>query len=246
MLRKMIYPPKGKAYIPYMDALTQPHLLIAGTTGSGKSVLVNGLIYTALYDIPSKKSFILLDPKRVELSMYKGLQHTIAYASEPTDMIKALEKAMDITEARYKIMQKKGLRKTEEGDLYVIIDEYADIVTTNRKQVEPLIQRLAQIGRAANVHLWLCTQSPLASIINTNIKVNFDSRFGLHTRSAQDSRNILGFTGCEMLPRYGQAIYMTPCGSTRISIPYYSDDELIERVKHWTNQKDFFGRLLTA
>lgn len=245
LFKRKVYTPKGKAFNPYLSALNEKHLLIAGTTGSGKSVLVNGLIYTALYSLPSEKSFIFIDPKRVELAMYKGIQHCICYASEPSDMVNALQKAMDITEDRYKRMQKQGVRTSTEGHVYIVIDEYADLVTTNRKAVEPLIQRLAQIGRAANVHIWLCTQSPLASIINTNIKVNFDSRFALRTRSAQDSRNILGMTGCERLPKYGQAYYMTAEGIVKISVPYYSDTKLQERVNHWTSQKCFWG-LLTA
>ena len=226
-------------YKPYRNALEQPHLLIAGATGSGKSVLVNGLIYTALFKAPNKIQFILIDPKRVELVQYKQLPHTIAYASEPLDMVNALQKAMDICEKRYKRMQCKRQRKSTESDVYVIIDEYADLITTNRKAVEPLIQRLAQIGRAANIHIVLCTQCPLASVISTKIKVNFDARFALRTRSAQDSRNILGVAGCERLPRYGFGYYMTPNGTRKIEIPLFTDAELTESVNYWKPKKLF-------
>lgn len=226
-------------YNPYADALAQPHLLIAGATGSGKSVLVNGLIYTALFKSPQRVQFILIDPKRVELIQYKRLPHTIAYASEPMDMVSALQKAMSICEQRYKRMQRKRQRKSTESDIYVIIDEYADLITTNRKAVEPLIQRLAQIGRAANIHIVLCTQCPLASVINTKIKVNFDARFALRTRSAQDSRNILGIAGCERLPKYGYGYYMTPAGVHKIEIPLFTDAELTESVNYWRPKKLF-------
>ena len=226
-------------YKPYRNALEQPHLLIAGATGSGKSVLVNGLIYTALFKAPSKIQFVLIDPKRVELVQYKRLPHTIAYASEPLDMVNALQKAMDICEKRYRAMQRKRQRKSTESDVYVIIDEYADLITTNRKAVEPLIQRLAQVGRAANIHIVLCTQCPLASVISTKIKVNFDARFALRTRSAQDSRNILGVAGCEHLPKYGYGFYMTPAGVHKIEIPLFSDDELEHIVKCWEPKKLF-------
>ena len=246
LFKRKIYTPKGKAFVPYMNALNEKHLLIAGTTGSGKSVLVNGLIYTALYSLPSEKSFIFIDPKRVELSMYKGLQHCIAYASEPNDMVNALQKAMNITEDRYKVMQRKGLKTSTEGHIYVVIDEYADLINLlGKKTIEPLIQRLSQIGRAANIHLWVCTQSPISSIITTPIKCCLDSRFALRTRSAQDSRNILGKTGCELLPKYGQAYYMTADGIVKIKVPYYSDNELQERVRFWTSQRCWLG-LLTA
>jgi S-DNA-T family DNA segregation ATPase FtsK/SpoIIIE len=141
--------------------------------------------------------------------------------------------AMEITETRYKEMQRKGLRKYEGPAVYVIIDELADLMTTNRKQVQPLIQRLAQIGRAANVHIIAATQCPLSAVIPTPIKVNFDARVALRTRSAQDSRNILGLKGCELLPRYGEGYYMTPDGLTRYYIPMYPDAERQRIIKYW-------------
>ena len=96
--------PTGDYFTLYKDMLKQPHLLIAGATGSGKSVIINGLVYTALYDSPAAVQFILIDPKRVELVDYKPLPHTVQYASEPGEMVQALEKAMEITESRYRAM----------------------------------------------------------------------------------------------------------------------------------------------
>ena len=232
-MRKMWPLPLGRYYNLYKDMLAQPHLLIAGATGSGKSVIINGLIFTALYECPGNVEFILIDPKRVELMDYKKLPHTLKYASEPGDMIKALEYAMALTEARYKYMQRKGLKKFDGGNLYVIIDELADLMTTERRKVQPLIQRLAQIGRAANVHIIAATQCPLATVIPTPIKVNFDSRVGLRTRSAQDSRNILGEKGCELLPRYGQGYYMTPEGTALYPIPMQTPEEIRQQIDHW-------------
>ena len=133
-------------------------------------------------------------------------------------------------------MQRRGQRKSGEGDVYVVIDELADLMTTCRKTVQPMIQRLCQIGRAAAVHVIACTQCPIAAVIPTPIKVNFDSRFALRTRSAQDSRNILGVKGCEGLPRYGQAYYLTPEGLRLYQIPMISDEEIEERVRYWHRQ----------
>ncbi len=225
--------PPGQVYSLYRDMLKQPHLLIAGATGSGKSVVINGLMYTALHDSPAAVQFILIDPKRVELVDYKPLPHTLMYASEPGEMVKALEKAMEITENRYKAMQRQRVKKYPGGALYVIIDELADLMTTARRQVQPLIQRLAQVGRAANVHIIAATQCPLATVIPTPIKVNFDSRVALRTRSAQDSRNILGLTGCECLPRYGQGYYMTPDGLTLYNIPMQPQEDINALVTYW-------------
>lgn len=233
--------PSGTAYNLYLDMLSQPHLMIAGATGSGKSVVINALIYTAMlhfpFDHPYGAQFILIDPKRVELARYKELPHVIQYASEPTGMILSIKKAMDITETRYKAMQRAGEYKYSGGHVYLIIDEFADLMTTNKKQVQPLIQRLAQIGRAANVHIILATQCPLAKVIPTEIKVNFDARLGLRTSCAQDSRNILRNPGLECLPRYGKGIYSTPEEYTLYNIPMIPPEDISERIKWWAGQK---------
>lgn len=167
--------PAGERYALYQNMLAQPHLMIAGATGSGKSVVVNALIYTALYCFPhsaeSKNNvgLILIDPKRVELVEYKDLPHTLKYASEPVEMLQALRYTMQLVESRYRTMQRKKVKKWDSGQVYVIIDEFADLMTTNQKQVQPLIQRLAQVGRAAGIHIILATQCPLAKVIPTEI-----------------------------------------------------------------------------
>ena len=229
--------PGGNVYALFDDMALQPHLLIAGATGSGKSVVVNGIVYNLLHKGPVSDGLILIDPKRVELVQYADTPHCIQYASEPADMVKALQAAIRITESRYLEMQKQRVRKYSGGDVYIIIDELADLMTTNKRQVQPLLQRLCQIGRAAKVHVIACTQCPLAKVIPTEIKVNFDARVGLRTRSAQDSRNILGMTGCEVLPRYGQGYYMTPEGINLWRIPMYSDEQLDQIVSWWTTSQ---------
>lgn len=232
-MRKVYTTPGGEVYKMYADMLRQPHLLVAGATGSGKSVVINGIVSTALHDSPAKVQFILIDPKRVELCQYKKLPHTLMYASEPAQIMQALQKAMFLTESRYKDMQKAGQKKYNGSAVYLIIDELADIMTAYGRKAAPIIQRLAQIGRAANIHIIAATQCPLSTVIPTPIKVNFDARVALRTRSAQDSRNILGFNGCEELPRYGQGFYMTPDGTNKTTIPMVSDDEVQRLVTYW-------------
>lgn len=229
--------PGGQYYTLYADMLTQAHLLIAGMTGSGKSVIINGLISTCLYRGPSQAGLILIDPKRVELVRYAGCPHCIRYASEPEDMIQALQDGLSLIETRYKSMQRDRVRKYTGGDVYIIIDELADLMTTRRKQVLPLLQRIAQIGRAARVHLIAATQCPLAKVIPTEIKVNFDSVVGLHTRTPQDSRNIIGLTGCEKLPRYGKAYYMTPEGLQLYTVPMVEESVLDGLTAYWTSTR---------
>lgn len=237
--RKKAYTtPGGTVSSLYLDMATQPHLLVAGATGSGKSVVINGILHGILVGkTPASAGLILVDPKRVELVGYRNTPHCITYASEPADMVNALKTAIRITEDRYRQMQTEGVRKYTGGDVWVVIDELADLMTTNRREVQPLLQRLCQIGRAAKVHVIAATQCPLATVIPTAIKVNFDARVGLRTRSAQDSRNILGQTGCETLPRYGQGYYMKPEGNTLYNIPMVSDGDIENVINYWTSKR---------
>lgn len=234
--------PAGKLYNFHADLLQQKHLLIAGSSGSGKSVLLNGILYHALYSIPGDHpdgvEFILIDPKGVELSIYKPLPHTLKHAVDPAESVAALRYAVDITENRFKAMQRRGERIYPGGDVFVVVDEWADLITTQKKHVVPLVQRLAQIGRAARVHLILCTQCPLAPIIPTAIKCNFDSIVGLHTANAQQSRNIIGVSGCEKLPQFGNCYYTKPGQDPTlyVNIPLFSDEAIADRVKWWTCQ----------
>lgn len=228
--------PSGRIYNLYADMARQPHLLIAGATGSGKSVVERGIIHSLLFHSPARVQLILIDPKRVELVQYKGLPHVIAYAADPSERLQALQAAVDIMEQRFAVMAKRGVRMYEGTDVYVIIDELADIMTTQKKVAVPLIQRLAQLGRAARVHLIACTQCPLRSVIPTEIACNMDARVGLRTRNAQDSRNILQQTGCEQLPRYGQGYYMTPEGTNKWAMPYVDEAELDRLVTWWTSR----------
>lgn len=243
--------PEGATFDLFSDMLRQAHLLVAGASGSGKSVLVNGLICTLLYDLPfdqvGEKQFILIDPKRTELSPYKNMPHCLRYASEPADMLNALYYAVGITEQRYRVMEQRGWRTYQGGDLYVIIEELADLMTTQRKAVQPLIQRLCQIARAARVHVIAVTQCPLVTVIPTQIKVNFDGIVALRTRCAQDSRNIIGVSGAEELPRYGECLYLTPSMRQveRWKVPYVDEAEQDRLVDWWQRQthRGLFSRL---
>ena len=229
--------PGGQYYELYADMLKQKHLLIAGATGSGKSVIINGLIYTALLQGPDKARFILIDPKRVELAKYARCPHTIAHATEPAAIIEALNSAVTLIDARYKAMAAKGAVLYDGSDVYIVIDELADLMTTNKREVQPLLQRICQIGRAAKVHVIAATQCPLISVIPTAIKVNFDSVVGLHTACAQHSRNILEAKGCELLPPYGQGFYRTPRGTTLYKIPMYTQEQLHNLASYWSSSR---------
>lgn len=229
--------PTGNAANLCLSILKQPHLLIAGATGSGKSVIINSVIYTALYQPPTRCKLVLIDPKRVELVKYKAVPHCLTYASEPGEMTEAIQKCVDLMESRYKAMQRRGAVKSWESDVYIVIDEFADLMTTQKRQTLPNLCRIAQLGRAANIHLILATQRPTRDIVNGQIKVNMDSRIALRCPTAKDSQNILDRKGAETLPRYGFGYYQTPEQIELVKIPLTPDSELEKRVNWWTKQK---------
>ena len=230
-----IQTPGGNRPLIYVDMTQQAHLLIAGKTGAGKSVVINGIIYSLLIDnFPTSCGLILIDPKRVELAQWKRCPHCIKYASEPGEPAQALKTALEITETRYKQMQREGVKKYSGGAVYVIIDELADLMTTARLEILPLLQRLCQIGRAAKVHVIAATQCPLTKVIPTEVKVNFDAVIGLKTVTRQHSRNIIECAGCEDLPPYGYGYYRTPKGFTLEKLPMIPEDELQRVAQHWS------------
>ena len=236
ILKKTWKKPGGIAPGLCIDMLKQPHILIAGATGSGKSVLLNSLIYTALYESPETCKFILIDPKRVELVDYKNLPHTLIYASEPGEMVQALNYAVELMESRYKAMQRARQKKSTEANIFIIIDEFADLMTTAKRETLPTLCRLSQLGRAANIHLIAATQRPTRDIVNGQIKVNMDCRIALRCPSPQDSRNIIDRKGAETLPRYGFGYYLRGSDCDIVKIPMTDPENLVSRVKWWEEQ----------
>lgn len=239
--------PAGE-YFNHIEHMTkQTHLLIAGCSGSGKSVLINTLIHQLLMRSPAKLELLLIDPKRVELSGYRKLPHCIGYASEHNEIIKLLKDAINTMEARYTAMQKLELREYNGKHLYIIFDEFGDLMTTSKKEVEPLIIRFAQLGRAARIHLILATQNPSRQTITAGIKVNVVSSVALRCREALESRMIIGCKGAEELPRYGQGYYFTPEHTTPqlVPIPFTSDEDIKQRIKHWEAQDRKLNSILS-
>lgn len=231
--------PGGRYSTLYENMSQQTHLLIAGRTGSGKSVVVNGIIHSMLCQKScNAEQLILIDPKRVELSQWKNTPHCIAYAADDlSERIQVLNLAISIIERRFAEMDEAGLKKYPGGHIHIIIDELADLMTTQKADVLPLLQRIAQIGRAANVHIIACTQCPTAQVLSTQLKCNFDAILGLRTRSAQDSRNIIGCKGCERLPEYGQGYYVTPRTEGVVDLPMIPDAEIRRVAEHWNNRQ---------
>ncbi len=263
------------------DLAKMPHLLVAGTTGSGKSVAINTMILSILYRMdPSKCRLIMIDPKMLELSVYDGIPHLLTpVVTDPKKAVVALKWTVREMEERYKKMSKIGVRnidgfnarveqaaksgepitrtvqtgfdrqtgeavyETEEFDLspmpyiIVLIDEMADLMMVAGKDIEGAVQRLAQMARAAGIHVIMATQRPSVDVITGTIKANFPTRISFQVTSKIDSRTILGEQGAEQLLGMGDMLYMAGGGRIqRVHGPFVSDNEVEDIVSYLKTQ----------
>jgi DNA segregation ATPase FtsK/SpoIIIE, S-DNA-T family len=264
-----------------VDLARMPHLLIAGTTGSGKSVAINTMILSLVYRLqPDQCRLIMVDPKMLELSVYDGIPHLLTpVVTDPKKAVVALKWAVREMEGRYKKMSKLGVRnidgynarvaeadkkgeklnrtvhtgynretgeaiyENEELDLeplpyiVVIVDEMADLMMVAGKDIEGAVQRLAQMARAAGLHVILATQRPSVDVITGTIKANFPTRISFQVTSKIDSRTILGEQGAEQLLGQGDMLYMAGGGRiSRVHGPFVSDEEVEKVVRHLKSQ----------
>ena len=233
---------KSISGVPIVGDLTaMPHLLIAGTTGSGKSVCINTIIVSLLYKLnPDLCKFILIDPKMLELSTYEGIPHlltpVITDAKKATSALAWTVKEMN---SRYKLMSKVGVRnidgynskhKLKMPYIVVVVDEMSDLMLVAGKEIENYIQKLSQMARAAGIHIIMATQRPSVDVITGTIKANFPTRVSFQVSSKIDSRTILGEQGAEQLLGKGDMLFMSSANRIiRIHGPYVSEQE-IERI----------------
>lgn len=222
----------------FSELAAAPHVLIAGTTGSGKSVLLRGILAELLTRSPARAALVLIDPKRVELYDITPAPQVLFYADTAQAYRGALAGAVELMRARFDEMRARGLREFDGRGVWVIIDEFADMIQDAPDTAAQLV-KIAQLGRAARVHLIACTQRPTRDIITGALKVNFDYRVALRVPTAQDSRNIIDTGGAESLPRYGFGILRAPeyLHPVEIEIPYTPPDTLRARVEWWTRQQ---------
>ena len=202
------------------------HTLIAGTTGSGKSVLLNSVIYSAYAAFPTYEDaqFWFFDLKRVELARYKNTDQCISFITEPGLVGVALDTIVQVMESRYSKMEPQGLLKWDREQYYVFIDELADLMTV--PGVLPQLVKIGRLGRAAGIHLICATQDPSRRTLVASLMQNFTCCIALRCRSAIESRQIIGVAGAETLPRYGQALLWDAEGVTRFDVPMTPDDVL--------------------
>ena len=223
------------------DLSSMPHLLIAGTTGSGKSVCINTIILSLLYKYtPEKCNLILIDPKMLELSAYEGIPHLLCpVITEAKKATAAFSWAVKEMESRYKLMTSVGVKNIDGYNskhkkhmpyIVVIVDEMSDLMLVAGKEIENYIQRLSQMARAAGIHIIMATQRPSVDVITGTIKANFPTRISFQVSSKIDSRTILGEQGAEQLLGKGDMLFMSSANRiVRIHAPYVSESE-IEKV----------------
>ena len=193
----------------YLDVLRQAHTLVAGQTGSGKSVFLNGLIVTALKQGEGKMIFV--DPKQMELWRYHDLPNCIAYAETSEQTVRALDKAIGIMEQRIRECRDKGLRMYDGDPIYIFIDELADLlISKDCKQIKTQLQKLTALARATRIKVIACTQQPSRKMLPAELTLNFPSRVALHCQTGIESRQVINVTGAEELPMYGECLYLRP------------------------------------
>ena len=226
------------------DLASMPHLLIAGTTGSGKSVCINTIILSLLYrHTPEKCKFILIDPKMLELSTYEGIPHLICpVITEAKKAASVLGWVVKEMESRYRLMTKEGVRNIDGYNakhklpmpyIVVVVDEMSDLMLVAGKEIENYIQKLSQMARAAGIHIIMATQRPSVDVITGTIKANFPTRISFQVTSKIDSRTILGEQGAEQLLGKGDMLFMSSANRiTRIHAPFVSDNE-IEKINNF-------------
>jgi S-DNA-T family DNA segregation ATPase FtsK/SpoIIIE len=240
------------------DLASMPHLLIAGTTGSGKSVCINTIILSLLYrHTPDKCKFILIDPKMLELSTYEGIPHllcpVITEAKKAASVLGWVVKEM---ESRYRLMTKDGVRNIDGYNskhtlampyIVVVVDEMSDLMLVAGKEIENYIQKLSQMARAAGIHIIMATQRPSVDVITGTIKANFPTRISFQVTSKIDSRTILGEQGAEQLLGKGDMLYMSSANRImRIHAPFVSENE-IEKVNNYLRDQaepDYIDEIL--
>ena len=242
-----------------VDLASMPHLLVAGTTGSGKSVCINGIIVSLLYKhSPDNCKFILIDPKMLELSSYEGIPHLLTpVITEAKKATMALGWIVQEMENRYKLMTSEGVRnidgynqkhKLKMPYIVVVVDEMSDLMLVSGKEIESYVQKLSAMARAAGIHIIMATQRPSVDVITGTIKANFPTRISFQVSSKIDSKTILGEQGAEQLLGKGDMLFMSSANKIfRIHGPYVSESE-VEKISSFLRSQgspDYVEEIIT-
>lgn len=225
------------------EILEQAHIMIAGTTGCGKSTLLKKLMWTALAFTPGRMQFIIVDMKMgIEMKQYAALPHTLRFARNGEDAISALDYAIRIMTDRCNQMYAQDKVMWEGSDIYVVIDELADLLQVCGSEAIDRLTKIGRLGRAARIHLLLATQAPQRdrkSGLCAAIQQNMTCTIGMRCRTATESRQIIGVNGCESLPKYGTAYLAIGADLWMLPIVPISDEEGRERIAYWSDPANY-------
>ena len=215
------------------DLLKEYHVIIGGTTGSGKSTFLQSILYSALIHSPAKYQFLFIDLKRVELSQYKALPHALGYATEIDQTIKYFDQIIKLIEKRFTEMESRKVREYPGNHIWIVIDELADLMQQAPEKITSQLVKIMRLGRAAHVHVLACTQSPNRRCLPAEICQNTTAAVALRCRSAIESRQIIGVSGAEKLPEYGRGIIWNAHGIKPVYVPLTPSESLLKRITAW-------------
>lgn len=213
------------------------HILIGGMSGSGKSYLISELMHTALTKSPNEISFMIADAKRVDMREFKDLPHVIEYEQDYKSILQMLKRANAIMEQRYQIMEKQGVKMWQGGKIYVIVEELLDLMQSEfGKAIQKEMLSLLCLGRASRVLVISATQTIHRTVLGM-LPINFQFTVALHTKSATDSRMLIGQAGAELLPKYGKAVFSNRKGIYIQDILASAEEDKQDRINWWLSQR---------
>ena len=230
----------------YRTILDQHNTLIAGTVGSGKTTMENGIIYTLLkYNDPVSAQIYLIDPKQFELRHFRSVSHCRGYADTPEGALEILDAVEGIRESRSAYMKAHNLRSWNGSTVYLFIDELADLMTGNRafsREFTEKLVKIMQLGRALKIKVIALTQQPRREVTPARLQVNFTCNVALHCRSSIESRQAIGEAGAELLPAYGKCIIAFSGRVLKANVRMISDNEITAAVRYWTPAQNTWRR----
>lgn len=233
-------PAPGVAWLHGLDMLSEAHTLIAGSTGSGKSVVLNALVWSVIQRTPEQTRLMFVDMKMgLEMWKYRTLPHTLAFADNERDAEMVLDMAINTIEIRGKKMRETGMVMWDGADLYIIIDELADLLSSCGQSAFQKLIKISRIGRACKVHLVMATQDPSKRTIPAQIQQNMTCCLGLGCRDAIQSRQIIGMPGCEQLPPHGEGLLLQGRTLRKLAIPMIPEADIAARIAYWSNPANY-------
>lgn len=228
-----------------IELLRQNHCIIAGCTGSGKSTALDTLLYNLCTYKRAEKSYFIIDLKRVSLIKWEYAPHCLGYARTMNTALMMVRDFVAIMDNRFRDMENRRISEYDGGHIYLVIDEAADLLAgygANKaisKELTALLVKISRLGRASRMHLIFATQQCSRRVLISDIQANCNALLGLHCRSAIESRQVIGYTGCEALPRYGNGLLVTPdyCDPQRVNVNLTSDERINELLTFYSDNK---------